>query len=235
METLINDFVREHLAAFVVVTLAVLVAFAMLVWKMSALWYRFKHLPCDSHAETLGDLQKNKFDKTDLPCQTHGDKLAQHSVSVGRIDAALSFLTKNIEDMNIQLRQLNKTVPLTQQHSPLEISPRGWEVVERLGMSKMFNGNWDRIRKLIDEGVEDKSAYDINEFCIKYAVVFPEKFLSPEEVSVLKDDAYVQGLSLMDYMKIIAVMARDRYFEECGIKVEGLQQKLSPVATDGRG
>ena len=122
--------------------------------------------------------------------------------------------------MNSQLRQMNNTIPFTMQHSPLRISERGWEVVRKLGIDNMFANNWERIRQLIDNEVESKNAYDINEFCIKYAVVFPEKFLQPEEVTILKNDAYVQGLTLMEYMKIIAVMARDKYFEENNIKIE---------------
>lgn len=78
----------------------------------------------------------------------------------------------------------------------------------------------EAIGHIIDDEVESKNAYDINEFCIKYAVVFPEKFLQPEEVNVLKNDAYIQGLTLMEYMKIIAVMARDKYFEENNINIE---------------
>ena len=118
---------------------------------------------------------------------------------------------------------MNNTVPFTQQHSPLRISERGWEVVKKLGMDKMFVNNWDRIKQFIDDEVESKNAYDINEFCIKYAVVFPEKFLQPEEVNVLKNDAYIQGLTLMEYMKIIAVMARDKYFEENNINIEEIE------------
>ncbi len=37
---------------------------------------------------------------------------------------------------------------------------------------------------------------------------------------MLKDDAYIQGVALMDYMKIVAVMARDEYFKANGINVE---------------
>ena len=90
-------------------------------------------------------------------------------------------------------------------------------------MKQMFSNNWSRIKQLIDNEVESTNAYDINEFCIKYAVVFPEKFLKPEEVDILKNDAYAQGLTLMEYMKIIAVMARDKYFEENNIKVEEIE------------
>ena len=214
IETWIDDLVREHFTTSLIVVLVAIVSLVLLVWKLASLWYKINNLPCDNHTEKLGELQRKNFDKSELPCKTHSEKIEKHSESVSRIDTTLTFLTKSIEEMNSQLLKMNNTVPFTQQHSPLRISERGWEVVKKLGMDKMFVNNWDRIKQFIDDEVESKNAYDINEFCIKYAVVFPEKFLQPEEVNVLKNDAYIQGLTLMEYMKIIAVMARDKYFEE---------------------
>ncbi len=210
IETWIDNLVREHFTTSLIVVLVVIVSLVLLVWKLASLWYKINNLPCDNHTEKLGELQRKNFDKSELPCKTHSEKIEKHSESVSRIDTTLTFLTKSIEEMNSQLQKMNNTVPFTQQHSPLRISERGWEVVKKLGMDKMFVNNWDRIKQFIDDEVESKNAYDINEFCIKYAVVFPEKFLQPEEVNVLKNDAYIQGLTLMEYMKIIAVMARDK-------------------------
>lgn len=222
IETWIDNLVREHFTTSLIVVLVVIVSLVLLVWKLASLWYKINNLPCDNHTEKLGELQRKNFDKSELPCKTHSEKIEKHSESVSRIDTTLTFLTKSIEEMNSQLQKMNNTVPFTQQHSPLRISERGWEVVKKLGMDKMFVNNWDRIKQFIDDEVESKNAYDINEFCIKYAVVFPEKFLQPEEVNVLKNDAYIQGLTLMEYMKIIAVMARDKYFEENNINIEGI-------------
>lgn len=221
METLINNFVSEHLATFVFACLVALAIFAIALWFVYSYIQFKKTVKCNEHSQKLEELGKIGYD---LPCKTHGEKIEKHGESVSRIDTTLSFLTKSIEEMNSQLRQMNNTVPFTQQHSPLRISERGWQVVEKLGMDKMFDRNWERIRKLIDEEVESKNAYDINEFCIKYAVVFPEKFLQPDEVDVLKNDAYIQGLTLMEYMKIIAVMARDKYFEENNIKTDEVEK-----------
>lgn len=223
IETWIDNLVREHFTTSLIIILVAIVSLVLLVWKLASLWYKINHLPCDNHTEKLGELQRKNFDKSELPCKTHSEKIEKHSESVSRIDTTLTFLTKSIEEMNSQLQKMNNTVPFTQQHSPLRISERGWRVVEKLGMDKMFINNWDRIKQLIDDEVESKNAYDINEFCIKYAVVFPEKFLQPKEVNVLKNDAYVQGLTLMEYMKIIAVMARDKYFEENNINIEEIE------------
>ena len=83
----------------------------------------------------------------------------------------------------------------------------------------MFEVNWERIGTLIEKEAGSKNPYDIQQFCIEQAVVFPEKFLSEEQVNVLKTDAYKMGLPLTSYMNVVAVMARDRYFKEHGIDV----------------
>lgn len=225
METIINDFVKEHFAASIIVIMVAVMLLIFLVWKIAILWSKFKSLPCDNNSRTLEELKDKSFSKNELPCELHRDKIEVHSVSVSRIDTTLLFLTKNIEEMNSLLHQVNKNTPFTQQQSPLKISERGWKVVNKLGIDKMFSSNWERIKQLIDKEVTNKSAYDINEFCIKYAVVYPEKFLQQEEIDILKNDAYVQGLTLMEYMKIIAVMARDRYFEENNINIQDISAK----------
>lgn len=239
METLINNFVSEHFAASLIVITIACVLFAILIWKLSQIWYDFKHLPCDAHATNIEELKSKSAVKEDLPCKTHADKiedlksksiakeelpckshaekLEEHSLAVRKLETSMEFLNRNMERLSSQLS--SKEASFTQQHSPLTISEKGWQVVKKLSMDKMFANNWDRIRQFIDEEVSSKNAYDINEFCIKYAVVYPEKFLQEEEVNVLKNDAYIQGLPLMDYMKIIAVMARDKYFEENNIHV----------------
>lgn len=217
METLINNFVIEHLAAFIIIVIIAVIALVLLVWKLASLWYRFKHLPCDKHLKKLEELQKDTPSKVDLPCQAHSDKIEQHSNSVTKLETTLAFLMKNNEEISSQLLQLNNKLPFTQQHSPLTISPRGMEVIKKLHIDRMFEENWGRIKQLINEEVIDKTPYDVNEFCIKYAVVYPEKFLSKEDINTLKEDAYKQGLFLIEYMRIIAVMARDRYFKETGL------------------
>lgn len=224
METLINNFVSEHLATFVFACIVFLTIFAIALWFVYSYLQFKKSVKCEEHSQKIENLGKISYD---LPCKIHSEKIENHSVSVSRIDATLSFLTKSIEEMNSQLRQMNNLNPMTQQHSPLSITPHGWEVVKKLGIDKMFSNNWGRIKQYIDNEVENKNAYDINEFCIKYAVVYPEKFLQPNEIDVLKNDAYVQGITLMEYMKIIAVMARDKYFKESNIKVEDIEKTES--------
>lgn len=213
MEALLNKFVMEPFTSFVIVTIIVVMLLIFIVWWASGLWHKFKSLPCETHTENIKVLKNESAHKAELPCKEHRDKLDEHSLSI-------KALEKSIEHLDNLSYKLLSGSSLTQLHSPLSISPKGWEVVKNLGMDKMFNNNWDRIKHLIDEGVTQKTPYDINEFCIKYAVVYPEKFLQQKDIDIIKNDAYKQGLILTDYMKVIAVMARERYFIENHINIE---------------
>lgn len=218
MEKIIFDFIYKNLPTAIVLIVIAVVALVLLVWNLAILWWKFRHLQCEENSKALGELKQNSISKAELPCKAHNDKIEQHGLAVRSLETSIEYLNKNLERINIQLS--NNGSSLTQQHSPLSISPRGWEVVSKLGMDKMFERNWSRIRRFIDDSVKNKNAYDINEFCIKYAVVYPEKFLQPEEIDILKNDAYAEGLTLMDYMKVIAVMARDEYLKENNIATE---------------
>ncbi|MBO8460112.1 MAG: hypothetical protein IAA73_07265 [Bacteroidetes bacterium] len=162
----------------------------------------------------------------ELPCDRHKDKMYEHDNAVTRIETSINFLTKEIDTAMKTFQHMNvKTDSFTKTNSPLSITEKGWEMVHRLGVDTMFEKNWPRINKLISEGVDTSSAYDINNFCIEQAVVFPEKFLSDEEISHLKEDAYQTGNALASYMKVIAVMSRDRFFEENGMNANDIDAK----------
>lgn len=51
-----------------------------------------------------------------------------------------------------------------------------------------------------------------------------KKFLQPEEIDKIKLDAYNTGVNIVPYMKVIAILARDRYFSEHNILVEDVDK-----------
>lgn len=204
MEETINNIIIEHLGLSIFIMIVVIIfIISMSIWCYNV-WLKVK-----------------KIDG--LPCDRHKEKMIDHDNAVTRIETSITYLTKLMDNAISMFQQNTKSDSFTQTHSPLSITSKGWEMVERLGLKKMFDENWSRIKKLIDNEVTDKNAYDIDDFCIKQAVVFPEKFLSNENISVLKDDAFKNGFTLTSYMKVIAVMSRDRYFEENGMKMEDIQ------------
>ena len=244
MEELLNQLFVKYLAASVIVTIIAVVLLVVLVWKISQIWYRMKHLPCEGNTEILKKLTEKSFDKSELPCKEnteilkklteksfdkselpckeHTDKVNQHDKDVFELKTTLSYMNKTIENMNTTLKALVKPVaiPMTQQNSPLKITEEGWRVAEELGMKDMFNRKWNDINELINEHAKSKNPYDVNDFCIHWSVVYPEKFLNEKDLDKVKLYAYQKGIDLSEYMKIIAVMARDRYFDQNHIVVD---------------
>lgn len=198
---MINNLIIEHLGLSVFIFLVVIVGIVSLSIWCHNIWLKVK-----------------KIDT--LPCDRHSDKMTGHDNAVTRIETAIEYMAKQIDSTMSMFQQNIKPDSFTQAHSPLSITPKGWEMVKRLGLDKMFDDNWPRIKELIDNGVQDKNAYDIDDFCKKTAIVFPEKFLTDENIAVLKDDAFKNGYTLTSYMNVVAVMARDRYFKEKEMKKE---------------
>ena len=90
MEDLLNQLFMKYLAASVIVTIIAVVLLVVLVWKISQIWYRMKHLPCDENAEILKKLTEKSFDKSELPCKEHADMVNQHDKDVFELKTTLS-------------------------------------------------------------------------------------------------------------------------------------------------
>lgn len=200
MEEAINKFVIENFGLSVFMMCVIIIGIVFIsVWSYK-IYAKVKHID-------------------DLPCNLHQEKMNELDKSVIRIETSIRFLTKELEaTMKLFQRQhLIKDDGFTQSKSPLSITPKGWEMVKELGVDKMFDHNWNRIESLITDNVKDKNAYDIDNFCIEQAVVYPEKFLGDSDIATLKTDAYEKGDSLSSYMKVVAILSRDRYLKEYGI------------------
>lgn len=214
----IINLISDNLGAAFVVVVALLNACIWLTIWCHNLYLKAKKvdtLPCDEHGRRIDELKEKTCSKGDLPCQTHGEKLDRHSEDISRLLTSMEYLDRSIDRLNRRAM----APEFTQKRSPLSITDKGWAKVKQLGMDEMFDRNWDRIKKNIDEGASSKNPYDINEYCIKYTAVYPERFLAREDIEKIKTDAYKEGLPLIEYTQILAVLARDRYFKEYGITI----------------
>ena len=158
----------------------------------------------------------------ELPCASnsqrieHGRELqSQTNTAIAKIETSIEYLQKSIEALS-QNMQKNRIVldPFTQSHSPLSITERGMEMLKSTGIDEMFECNWERIRNDIEHNVKSNNAYDVQQYCLEQAVVFPEKFLSDDELNKVKNISYNSGVPLASYMKVVAILSRDRYFTE---------------------
>jgi 23S rRNA U2552 (ribose-2'-O)-methylase RlmE/FtsJ len=169
-------------------------------------------LPCETHKEIL-DLQK--------------DNNRDRDIKIEKMIIGMEYINKNISDMsgniNAIAEKMNTNIvpatPLTQAKSPIMLTDRGEEKVKELGIDRMVNDNWERITAIIEEKALSKNPYDIQQLCLDESMIFPEKFISPSDIDTIKLDAYKNGDILQSYMRMVAIIIRDRFFKEHNIIV----------------
>ncbi|MGN0068478.1 MAG: hypothetical protein ACI350_01900 [Prevotella sp.] len=180
----------------------------------------------DSHEKHMDEFRDAVTSIKTLPCTNHMQDIERHESEqrgmgnrITKVETSIEYLQRSVDTLTKNLQSGNKLIldKYTESHSPLSISAGGREMMRRVGMQAMFDENWERIKALIDEGVSDKNPYDIDQFCQEQSVVFPEKFLKKNQLDVLKADAYREGLTLTSYMRVIAVLSRDKYMEIHGM------------------
>lgn len=225
MEELLNDLIKQHIAAALIVIVIAVIAFAVFIWFVSTTYNKVKNIPCDTHNEKLDELNKAISMRQAFPCEAHQSSISEHDKSVSKISVQLEYLTKSIEAAMRTFQKNNIQVDtFTQSQSPIKITVKGNDMMKRVGLENMFTRNWDRINMLYDANLQGMNPYDIQQFFIREAIVFPEKFLTDEEINTLKIDAYNEGIDLASYMRVIAVLARDRYFNENGIDLSEIDK-----------
>jgi len=108
--------------------------------------------------------------------------------------------------------------------SPMVITEKGYELVNRLGIYEMIALNWNKISDYIDRGVTSFHPYDIDRFIIEHIVVYPLNFIQAAELNKIKLLAYTEGLPLINYLTVIAILIREKYFETKGIDVSDVDK-----------
>lgn len=214
MEDKFVDIIVEHLGLAFFVGVLLVGCLIFLVWWCRGIYEKVKSmdkLPCNENREKIN---------------LHSERHNETSQAIARIEATLGFMQKSIDSLAKSIQKENKLIidPYTKSHSPLSITEAGREMMDRLGVDDMFEKNWPRIEAFIEDKLEYKNPYDIQEFLIQQAVVYPEKFLQIDEIDKIKLDAYNTGVDIVPYMKVIAILARDRYFAEHNILVEDVDK-----------
>lgn len=73
------------------------------------------------------------------------------------------------------------------------------------------------MKKIIDV---EKNPYDIQMEFISRFITDSDKYIDNDSLNRIKSDAFNRGVPLIDYMRMLGVMARDRYFSEHSIDVK---------------
>jgi hypothetical protein len=136
-----------------------------------------------------------------------------------KIEDKVDQIRDDISVIKSDLRS-HLTVSYMQAKSPISLTPEGWGVAKEIDAERRISENWDRIRACIEEGVPDKNAYDIQEFCINRATISLLEFLSEKDLRDMKLIAFKKGKPVEAFAGVIAIIIRDTYFKEKGIEVD---------------
>lgn len=241
----LKDIFKENYPWAIFILLIALLMFV--AWWAGVFFHKIKKLPCDTHGIQLEKLSPLNSKIDVLPCLRHTEELKEYKstiqnqfderaamkVEMAEIRTSIIFMTKSIDALGQGLQGSRGIItdPFTQRKSPIQITPKGYEVVELLGLYDMIERNWSRISYFIEENAISKNPYDIQQFLTQQVTVFPEKFINEDELGKIKIEAYKEGLNLMSYMTLISVIVRDRYFDEHNIDL-GEVDKHDPNSHD---
>lgn len=132
---------------------------------------------------------------------------------MSKVTDSLGQIENRIEEIYVMLKMMAgnpQSSRLTQSHSPISLNELGKEIAANLDFDNILDTNWDKIESIIDD---EKNPYDIQmEFITKF-ITSPEKYINTDALDKIKNDAYLRGIPLIDYMRVIGIMARDKYFE----------------------
>lgn len=163
----------------------------------------------------------------------HGETirtLDKVSDSIDVVKQEILYLKADIYSMKIRMEIPDSDI--AQSHSPIALTEKGKDLCAKMKAELYVAGNWERISANIDGSVKGRNAYDIQQYCIDTAAVFPERFFRKEDIDAMKLFAFQVGRSYPQLSIIPAILIRDRYFKENSIDV-GDVDLHSPAPSPG--
>lgn len=203
-----KDWIIENFGVSALVLIGLIViAVIVTVWIMK-LKKNIESKPCDAHQKLLEEQSR---------------KLEQDSVLLHRIEGQLSILThlessihRMTDTIQLMTASYSGSSPLTQSHSPISLTAKGKEIAEALKLNSVLDHNWDKIIKII---TTETNPYDIQMRFISELILNPKSYIDEASLDRIKTNAFESGIPLVDYMRMLGVMARDKFFSIHGIDV----------------
>ena len=116
------------------------------------------------------------------------------------IKGNLEFLMKHYSD------------GLSAHNSPLALTEDGVELIKQVQLKEMIIRNWDSIIKLLKDNTDITNKFDVQQFCSENIAATPEKFINKNDLDNLKNIAFIKGLPLMSFNRIMTILIRDKIF-----------------------
>lgn len=157
----------------------------------------------------------------------HDEKISALNDEIGYCKAALKTfenVDRNLDEIRRDLSYLKGTIdiirggsnPLMASHSPVRLTNEGEKVARELRADEIVTANWDIISERL-KAINERSPYDIQQFCLESVSVEPELYFSRESLATIKDYAFSKGQPLQLYLRVIGLVIRDKYLSQLGI------------------
>lgn len=201
MEQAAVDFLTKVFGVETIALLIILGAGVYIVWKLSARY------------------TKRTTEIDNLPCKKHEEDIDKLTTSINNVNVTLGKLETGQEDIHKIISMMASSPSqsvFTQSHSPISLTEKGKKIAETLKLDNVLENNWGKIENIIDD---EKNPYDIQMEFISKFIVDSDKYIDSGSLDMIKNDAYLSGIPLIDYMRMLGVMARDKYFMEHQIDI----------------
>lgn len=109
---------------------------------------------------------------------------------------------------------------MIQANSPLSLTDVGKKAAQEMGAERIVALNWEKIMPRIASDIPDGNPYDIQTYCLEKIPVSPATFLDAASLDALKHYAFNHGRTLFECMKVIGLLARNKYLKDKGILPE---------------
>ena len=118
-----------------------------------------------------------------------------------KLESKVDALSADTSYIKMQLTLLNTNTigGLVQSHSPISLTEIGKTIAAKMDIRTIIANNWDNIYEYVDENVQSKNAYDIQQFCIEAATISLDKLFTEADLNKIKMFAYNEGKPLGFY------------------------------------
>jgi hypothetical protein len=159
-------------------------------------------------------------------------KVTEINVSHKGLSTSIVKIEDNLDKIREDIYYLKGTIdiiksgknPYAKAKSPISLTELGIKVAEELDVSGMISRNWERIYKDLEDNIQDKNAYDIQQYCMDTVAVKPDRFLDKTDIEKVKNKAFLDGNSIIYYAPVIGIPIRDKYFECKGINLADIDK-----------
>ncbi len=159
-----------------------------------------------------------KHESFEKICTDLNDRVTSVEKNVNEMRGDLQYVKSTLNTLMNMVQ--NSSQALMQSHSPLALTEFGKELADRMGVDAILERNFSVIKAKIDTDVVAKTPYDVQTYCLEKIPVFPENYLTAEDLAAVKSFAFNNGRTLFECLKIVGLKARDAYFKASGMSLK---------------